>query len=93
MLFIDHTKPKIIVGNCKSITSLKLRILFFGSISFIFYFLIFYFEELVMHYFVLGSWYALLPISTAFLISIAYGSFANFVIDYIVKIQEKKSKF
>ena len=72
---------------------LKLRILFFGAISFILYFLIFYFEELVMHYFVLGSWYALLPISTAFLISIAYGSFANFVIDYISKIQEKKSKF
>ena len=72
---------------------LKLRILFFGSISFILYFLIFYFEELVMHYFVLGSWYALLPICTAFLISIAYGSFANFVIDYIGKIQEKKSKF
>ena len=72
---------------------LKLRILFFGAISFILYFLIFYFEELVMHYFVLGSWYALLPISTAFLISIAYGSFANFVIVYIVNIQEKKSKF
>ena len=72
---------------------LKQRILFFGSISFILYFLIFYFEELVMHYFILGSWYALLPISTAFLISIAYGSFANFVIVYIVKIQEKKSKF
>ena len=77
----------------KKLTPLKLRILFFGSISFILYFLIFYFEELVMHYFVLGSWYALLPISTAFLISIAYGSFANFVIDYICKIQEKKSKF
>ena len=45
-----------------------MRILFFGTISFILYFLIFYFEELVMHYFVLGSWYALLPISTAFLI-------------------------
>ena len=74
-------------------TPLKLRILFFGSISSILYFLIFYFEELVMHYFVLGSWYAVLPISTAFLISIAYGSFANFVIDYISKIQEKKSKF
>ena len=73
--------------------SLKMRILFFGTISFILYFLIFYFEELVMHYFVLGSWYAVLPISTAFLISIAYGSFANFVIDYISKIQEKKSKF
>ena len=72
---------------------LILRILFFGSISFILYFLIFYFEELVMHYFVLGSWYALLPISTAFLISLAYGSFANFVIDYIGNIQEKKSKF
>ena len=72
---------------------LILRILFFGSISFILYFLIFYFEELVMHYFVLGSWYAMLPISTAFLISIAYGSFANFVIDYIGNIQEKKSKF
>ena len=72
---------------------LKLRILFFGSISFILYFLIFYFEESVMHYFVLGSWYAVLPIITAFLISIAYGSFANFVIDYISKIQEKKSKF
>ena len=72
--------------------SLKLRILFFGTISFILYFLIFYFEELVMHYFVLGSWYALLPISTAFLISIAYGLFANFVIDYIGKIQKKKSK-
>jgi len=72
---------------------LMLRILFFGSISFILYFLIFYFEELVMHYFILGSWYALLPIATAFLISIAYGLFANFIIDYIVKIQEKKSKF
>ena len=72
---------------------LKLRILFFGAISFFFYFLIFYFEELVMHYFVLGSWYALLPISTAFLISIAYGSFANFVIVYISKIQEQKRKF
>ena len=73
--------------------SVKMRILFFGTISFILYFLIFYFEELVMHYFVLGSWYALLPISTAFLISITYGLFANFVIDYISKIQEKKSKF
>ena len=72
---------------------LKQRILFFGSISFILYFLIFYFEKSVMHYFVLGSWYALLPISTAFLISIAYGLFAKFVIDYIGKIQEKKSKF
>ena len=72
---------------------LILRILFFGSISFILYFLIFYFEELVMHYFILGSWYAVLPISTAFLISIAYGSFANFVIDYIGIIQEKKNKF
>ena len=72
---------------------IKLRILFFGSISFILYFLIFYFEELVMHYFVLGSWYALLPICTAFIISIAYGSFANFVIDYIGKIKKKKSKF
>ena len=64
---------------------LKLRILFFGAISFILYFLIFHFEELVMHYYVLGSWYALLPISTAFLISIAYGSFASLVIDYIDK--------
>ena len=71
-------------------TPLKLKIFFFGSISFILYFLIFYFEELVMHYFVLGSWYALLPICTAFLISIAYGSFANFVIDFISKIREKK---
>lgn len=81
------------LNQFKNMDPLKLRILFFGSISFIFYFLIFYFEELVMHYFVLGSWYALLPISTAFLISIAYGSFANFVIDYIGKIQETKSKF
>ena len=64
---------------------LKMRILFFGAISFILYFLIFYFEELVLHYFVLGSWYALLPIGTAFLISIAYGSFASLVIDYIDK--------
>ena len=72
---------------------LILRILFFGSISFILYFLIFYFEELVMRYFVLGSWYSLLPICAAFLISITYGSFANFVIDYISKIQNKKSKF
>ena len=72
---------------------LKLKILFFGLISFILYFLIFYFEEFVMHYFVLGSWYALFPIITAFLISIAYGSFANFVIEYVVKIQEKKNKF
>ena len=72
-------------------TPLKLKIFFFGSISFILYFLIFYFEELVMHYFVLGSWYAILPISTAFVISIAYGSFANFVINYIGKLQEKKS--
>tara|TARA_Y100000994_G_C15275681_1_gene269031 strand:+ start:69 stop:290 length:222 start_codon:yes stop_codon:yes gene_type:complete len=71
--------------------SLKMRILFFGTISFILYFLIFYFEELVMHYFVLGSWYAILPISTAFVISIAYGSFANFVINYIGKLQKKKS--
>ena len=71
---------------------LILRILFFGSISFILYFLIFYFEELVMQYFVLGSWYAVLPICTAFLISIAYGLFANYVIDYIGKIQKKKSK-
>ena len=70
---------------------IKLRIIFFGSISFILYFLIFYFEELVMHYFVLGSWYVILPISTAFVISIAYGSFANFVINYIGKLQEKKS--
>ena len=67
----------------------KLKILIFGSISFILYFLIFYFEELVMHYFVLGSWYALLPIITAFIISIVYGAFANFVIDYIGNIQEK----
>ena len=74
-------------------TPLKLKIFFFGSISFILYFLIFYFEELVMHHFVLGSWYALFPISTAFIISIAYGSFANFVIDYIGKIKKKKSKF
>ena len=80
------------LNQFKNMDPLKLRILFFGSISFIFYFLIFYFEELVMHYFVLGSWYALLPISTAFLISIAYGSFANFVIDYIVKIQETRNK-
>ena len=71
-------------------TPLKLKIFFFGSISFILYFLIFYFEELVMHYFVLGSWYALFPISTAFIISIAYGAFANFVIDYIGNIQVKK---
>jgi len=72
---------------------LKLRILFFGSISFILYFLIFYYEELVMHYFVLGSWYALLPIGTAFVISIAYGSFANFVIDYFGKNSKEKNKF
>ena len=80
------------LNQFKNMDPLKLRILFFGSISFIFYFLIFYFEELVMHYFVLGSWYALLPISTAFLISIAYGSFANFVIYYIGKIQETRNK-
>ena len=80
------------LNQFKNMDPIKLRILFFGSISFIFYFLIFYFEELVMHYFVLGSWYALLPISTAFLISIAYGSFANFVIDYIGKIQETRNK-
>ena len=72
---------------------LILRILFFGSISFILYFLIFYFEELVMHYYVLGSWYAILPIFTAFFISIAYGAFANFVIDYFGNIKQKKSKF
>ena len=74
-------------------TPIKLKIFFSGSISFILYFLIFYFEELVMHYYVLGSWYALLPICTAFVISIAYGLFANFVIDYISNIQEKKNKF
>tara|TARA_B100000945_G_C20241166_1_gene530046 strand:+ start:621 stop:848 length:228 start_codon:yes stop_codon:yes gene_type:complete len=72
---------------------LILRILFFGLISFTLYFLIFYYEELVMHYFVLGSWYAIFPITTAFVISIAYGLFANFVIDYFGKIQEKKNKF
>ena len=71
---------------------LKLRILFFGTISFLLYFLIFYFEEMVMHYFVLGSWYALLPIITAFMISIAYGSFASYVIDYIGKIKGTKTK-
>ena len=80
------------LNQFKNMDPLKLRILFFGSISLIFYFLIFYFEELVMNYFVLGSWYALLPISTAFLISIVYGSFANFVIDYIGKIQESRNK-
>ena len=80
------------LNQFKNMDPLKLRILFFGSISFIFYFLIFYFEELVMNYFVIGSWYALLPISTAFLISIVYGSFANFVIDYIGKIQETRNK-
>ena len=83
---------KDLFNQFNNMEPLKLRILFFGSISFIFYFLIFYFEELVMHYFVLGSWYALLPISTAFLISIAYGSFANFVIDYIGKIQGTRNK-
>ena len=71
---------------------LKLRILFFGTISFLLYFFIFYYEEMVMHYFVLGSWYALLPIITAFLISIAYGSFANYVIDFMVKNQDTKTK-
>ena len=71
---------------------LKLRIIFFGTISFLLYFFIFHYEEMVMHYFVLGSWYALLPISTAFLISIAYGSFANYVIDYMGKIQSTKTK-
>ena len=79
--------------NQKKMALLKLRILFFGSISFVLYFTLFYFEDLVMNYFVLGSWYALLPICTAFVISIAYGSFANFVIDYIGKIKDKKNKF
>ena len=44
-----------------------------------------------MHYFVLGSWYALLPIGTAFLISIVYGSFSNYVIEYFNRIQKKET--
>ena len=71
---------------------IKQKIFFFGSISFISYFLIFYYEEMVMHYFVLGSWYALLPIITAFLISIVYGSFSNYVIEYFNRIQKERNK-
>ena len=71
---------------------IKQKIFLFGSISFISYFLIFYYEEMVMHYFVLGSWYALLPISTAFLISIVYGSFSNYVIEYLNRIQKERNK-
>ena len=71
---------------------IKQKIFLFGSISFISYFLIFYYEEMVMHYFVLGSWYALLPISTAFLISIVYGSFSNYVIEYFNRIQKERNK-
>jgi len=43
-----------------------------------------------MNYFVLGSWYAILPIITAFLFSIVYGSFANYVIQFF-RIKKKKS--
>ena len=71
---------------------IKQKIFLFGSISFISYFLIFYYEEMVMHYFVLGSWYALLPIFTAFLISIVYGSFSNYVIEYFNRIQKERNK-
>ena len=71
---------------------IKQKIFLFGSISFISYFLIFYYEEMVMHYFVLGSWYALLPISTALLISIVYGSFSNYVIEYFNRIQKERNK-
>ena len=71
---------------------IKQKIFLFGSISFISYFLIFYYEEMVMHYFVLGSWYALLPIGTAFLISIVYGSFSNYVIEYFNRIQKERNK-
>ena len=71
---------------------IKQKIFLFGSISFISYFLIFYYEEMVMHYFVLGSWHALLPISTAFLISIVYGSFSNYVIEYFNRIEKERNK-
>ena len=71
---------------------IKQKIFLFGSISFISYFLIFYYEEMVMHYFALGSWHALLPISTAFLISIVYGSFSNYVIEYFNRIQKERNK-
>ena len=70
---------------------IRQRILLFGSISFISYFLIFYYEEMVMHYFVLGAWHALLPIITAFLISIVYGSFSNYVIEYFNRILKERN--
>ena len=69
--------------------ALKFKILFLGIISFLLYFFFFYFEKIVMNYYVLGSWYAVLPISTAFLFSIVYGSFANYVIEYF-RIKIKK---
>ena len=69
--------------------ALKFKILFFGIVSILLYFLFFYFEKTVMNYYVLGSWYAVLPISTAFLFSIVYGSFANYVIEFF-RIKKKK---
>ena len=69
--------------------AVKIKILFLGIISIFLYFLVFYFEETVMNYFVLGSWYAILPISTAFLFSIVYGLFANYIIEFI-RINKRK---
>ena len=71
---------------------IKQKIFLFGSISFISYFLIFYYEEMVMHYFVLGSWHALLPISTAFLISIVSVHFPTMLLNILIEFKKKETK-
>ena len=68
---------------------IKQKIFLFGSISFISYFLIFYYEEMVMHYF---HCHPIIFTDSNILISIVYGSFSKYVIEYFNRIQKERNK-
>lgn len=54
------------------------RMVSFGIFSSILYAMVFSYQGILTEYFAKGAWYALLPITTAFMFSFVHGSFTNY---------------
>lgn len=54
-----------------------MKTLIFGTITVALYAMVFHYQEMIMHYFTKGGFYALLPVATVFVFSYAHGSFTS----------------
>jgi hypothetical protein len=53
------------------------KTLFYGSVSIALYFLLYRYNEPILHYSREGHWYFILPIAIAFVFSIVHGNFTG----------------